>query len=121
MPYVDLFCNHFSKVWYNAVGYIEKAAANNSEEKAVTSSNNMPLLEQGPGSISSTIPNSGTNTQQGNIPPPPDTFQLLLLHPKQVKYLRLKDNFAQLDQLVEKSSSGDDETSRNWLSRRVNP
>mmetsp|Transcript_85634 Transcript_85634/g.151660 ORF Transcript_85634/g.151660 Transcript_85634/m.151660 type:complete len:265 (+) Transcript_85634:36-830(+) len=44
--------------------------------------------------------------------PPPDNFLMMLLWPREVKYLRLTDNFAQLDEL---DSSG------GWTARRVNP
>lgn len=58
-------------------------------------------------------PPAGGRDQEGKILPPPDTFLLMLLWPKQVKYLRLTDNFAQIDALDEKGGA--------WTARRVNP
>ena len=40
------------------------------------------------------------------------SFLLMLLHPTRVHYLRLTDNFAQVDEL------GED---KQWSTRRVNP
>ncbi|EQC41499.1 hypothetical protein SDRG_01466 [Saprolegnia diclina VS20] len=45
---------------------------------------------------------------------PPPTFLVLVLWPKQVKYLRLHDSFAQVDTL-------DVATDPAWMSRRINP
>eukprot|EP00969_Alexandrium_andersonii_P249503 11026659-Alexandrium_andersonii.AAC.1 len=45
--------------------------------------------------------------------PPPDYFLLMLLWPHQVKYLRLTDNYSQLD-------TADRDTGK-WAARRVNP
>lgn len=47
------------------------------------------------------------------ISKPPDNFILMLLWPKEVKYLRLTDRYAQLDQLNEDASL--------WNSIRMNP
>ncbi|OQR80618.1 PPOX class FMN-dependent enzyme, alr4036 family [Achlya hypogyna] len=44
-------------------------------------------------------------------PTPPDTFAVLLLVPSEVKYLRLHDNFAQVDTCV----------AAEWSLARVNP
>ena len=53
---------------------------------------------------------------EGKVLPPPDNFLLMLLNPKSVKYLRLSDNLAIVDNLViEKDGQ------MNWLSTRVNP
>jgi len=56
------------------------------------------------------IPKGGRD-ENNKILPPPDSFSLLLLNPVKCKYLRLKDNFAQQDVLVE----------GNWSVNRVNP
>jgi len=51
--------------------------------------------------------------QGGKVPLPPDNFCLLLLWPSQVKYLRLTDNYAQLDCRTSESSK--------WAVTRMNP
>lgn len=56
------------------------------------------------------IPKGGRDANN-KILPPPDSFSLLLLHPTKCKYLRLRDNFAQQDILID----------RNWSINRVNP
>jgi pyridoxamine 5'-phosphate oxidase len=56
-------------------------------------------------------PPPGGRDAHGNILPPPDTFLLMLLWPKSVRYLRLTDNFAQVDEVV----------GATWIPRRVNP
>lgn len=43
-----------------------------------------------------TVP-SGGRDPSGSLLPPPDTFLLVLLWPIQVKYLRLTDNYSQID------------------------
>jgi hypothetical protein len=42
------------------------------------------------------------NNNEGSdiVLPPPDNFLVLIMKPIKVKYLRLSDNFAQLDKLV---------------------
>jgi PPOX class probable FMN-dependent enzyme len=57
-----------------------------------------------------TVPNGGRDIE-GKILNPPNTFLLMLLIPTSVKYLRLKDNFAQNDKIQD----------NNWISTRVNP
>lgn len=42
-------------------------------------------------------PPPGGRDSDGKVLPVPDTFLLVLLWPKEVKYLRLTDNFAQVD------------------------
>jgi len=59
------------------------------------------------------IPAGGRDVETGKILDPPDTFLLLLVHPQEVKYLRLGDNFASLD--TKDASTG------AWLAERVNP
>jgi pyridoxamine 5'-phosphate oxidase len=55
---------------------------------------------------------AGGRDEEGNVIPPPDNFLLMLLMPKSVNYLRLTDNYSQVDEL---SATGD------WSSLRVNP
>ena len=86
----------------------------------------------------------GRDPSTGNIvQPPPETFLLLLLIPHQVRYLRLTDNFAQTDTLVEQRGVDDNEEQNRvdhtgiraltasslgvvapqlqWIAQRVNP
>lgn len=49
----------------------------------------------------------------------PETFLMMLLAPTSVKYLRLKDNFAQNDHLI--TSDVFEGVSTRWKSERVNP
>ena len=60
--------------------------------------------------IAHEIPKGGRDANN-HILPPPDSFSLLLLYPTKCKYLRLRDNFAQQDVLIES----------NWSANRVNP
>ena len=60
--------------------------------------------------------------------PPPSTFNLLLLVPERVKYLRLTDNYAQVDEFVGieseslfLESSEDYNYAKQWKSTRINP
>mmetsp|Transcript_8584 Transcript_8584/g.13163 ORF Transcript_8584/g.13163 Transcript_8584/m.13163 type:complete len:307 (+) Transcript_8584:82-1002(+) len=62
----------------------------------------------------STVPTGGRD-ENGKVVPVPDTFLLMLLLPKHVDYLRLGDNFRQIDEL---SSSSEGE---EWSQNRVNP
>jgi pyridoxamine 5'-phosphate oxidase len=59
---------------------------------------------------SADVPLGGRNSE-GKLLPPPHTFLLMILRPYYVDYLRLGDNFRQLDELVE----------GQWQQRRVNP
>jgi len=59
--------------------------------------------------VKETNPSADTNTDYDI----PDNFALLLLHPTQVKYLRLSDNYAQLDAL--------NKPDNEWKSCRVYP
>ncbi|GMI14370.1 hypothetical protein TrLO_g14251 [Triparma laevis f. longispina] len=63
-----------------------------------------------PYSGSGEAPPPGGRDSEGKVLPVPDTFLLVLLWPKEVKYLRLTDNFAQIDKLEE-----------GWTACRVNP
>lgn len=58
-------------------------------------------------------PPKGGRGADGEVMPPPDYFLLMLLWPQQVKYLRLTDNYSQLD-------TADRETGQ-WAAARVNP
>lgn len=58
-------------------------------------------------------PPRGGRGSDGEILPPPDCFLLVLLWPRRVKYLRLTDNYAQVDS--KESASG------QWTAARVNP
>ena len=57
------------------------------------------------------VPNGGRDNE-GKVLSPPSTFLLMLLIPTSVKYLRLKDNFAQNDKIQDNNK---------WISTRVNP
>ena len=50
---------------------------------------------------------------EGKVLHPPPNFLLMLLIPHKIKYLRLSDNFAQIDELADNKQT--------WLSKRVNP
>jgi len=67
----------------------------------------------GPFSGAAEPPPTGGRDQGGKVLSPPDNFCLLLLWPSQVKYLRLSDNYAQLDR--RSSESG------KWSLTRQNP
>ncbi len=54
---------------------------------------------------------AGGRDENGKVLPPPENFLLMLLYPKRCDYLRLTDNFRQIDDLKE------DE----WEANRVNP
>lgn len=56
------------------------------------------------------VPEGGRG-EDGKMLPPPDNFLLMLLHPTYVDYLRLTDNFRQVDKLDEDY----------WTEKRVNP
>eukprot|EP00560_Eucampia_antarctica_P006074 CAMPEP_0197824892 /NCGR_PEP_ID=MMETSP1437-20131217/2090_1 /TAXON_ID=49252 ORGANISM="Eucampia antarctica, Strain CCMP1452" /NCGR_SAMPLE_ID=MMETSP1437 /ASSEMBLY_ACC=CAM_ASM_001096 /LENGTH=295 /DNA_ID=CAMNT_0043424697 /DNA_START=34 /DNA_END=921 /DNA_ORIENTATION=- len=53
----------------------------------------------------------GGRDDDGKVLPPPNNFLLMLLYPKRVDYLRLTDNFRQIDEL----------DSDTWSWERVNP
>ena len=53
----------------------------------------------------------GGRDEEGKVLNPPNTFLLMLLLPESVKYLRLRDNYAQNDVLK----------GNKWISTRVNP
>ncbi|KAJ8601441.1 hypothetical protein CTAYLR_005933 [Chrysophaeum taylorii] len=57
-------------------------------------------------------PAGGRDSETGEIlEPPPPIFLLVLLEPLVCDYLRLEDNFRQIDRLAD----------REWVSERVNP
>ena len=58
----------------------------------------------------STVP-AGGRDEEGNLMEAPPTFLLMFLRPKRVEYLRLGDNFRQIDELVDEQ----------WVKKRVNP
>jgi hypothetical protein len=70
-----------------------------------------PGVAHGTGAAAAAAPPAGGRDAEGKVLPVPDTFLLMLLWPKSVKYLRLTDNFAQNDQMVE----------GKWVAGRVNP
>lgn len=59
------------------------------------------------------IPKGGRDALSGRVLPPPKEFLLMLLHPFHVDYLRLSDNYRQIDDL--------DNDSKLWFSKRVTP
>eukprot|EP01082_Thalassiosira_pseudonana_P012141 g10877.t1 g10877 contig40:18354-19718(+) len=67
------------------------------------------------GGNESTIPVGGRDADGNVIQPPPETFLLMLLYPTNVDYLRLGDNYRQLDEWDE----SDDKC--HWSSLRTNP
>ena len=58
------------------------------------------------------VPEGGRDSE-GKILKPPSTFLLVLLYPQSVDYLRLTDNYRQIDRLEPETSS--------WEVKRVNP
>lgn len=61
----------------------------------------------------------GGRDEDGKVLPAPDNFLLMLLYPTRCDYLRLRDNFRQVDDVI-----AIDETNKNewaWSSNRVNP
>jgi PPOX class probable FMN-dependent enzyme len=59
------------------------------------------------------IPKGGRDDFTGSVLPPPKEFLLMLLHPSHVDYLRLSDNYRQIDEL--------DIDSELWNAKRVTP
>ena len=57
------------------------------------------------------MPKGGRADDTGNVLPVPDVFLLGLLEPTSVDYLRLTDNFRQMDTAAEGA----------WAASRVNP
>lgn len=63
-------------------------------------------------------PPAGGRDDDGKVLPVPDTFLLMLLYPTKIDYLRLGDNYRQVD---EWEWGGDDASGCQWKSKRVNP
>ncbi|EJK77074.1 hypothetical protein THAOC_01110 [Thalassiosira oceanica] len=61
---------------------------------------------------------AGGRDEEGRVLPAPDTFLLMLLYPTKIDYLRLGDNFRQVD---EWSDYGPSSVRSRWRSIRVNP
>ena len=76
-----------------------------------------PFVVTPSASTSSTIPTGGRD-DDGKVLPPPDTFLLMLLYPTRVDYLRLSDNYHQVDDLERDDGM---ERSGRWIAKRVNP
>jgi hypothetical protein len=70
------------------------------------------------------VPAGGRDPDDGTVLPPPPNFLLMLLIPTRVDYLRLTDNYHQVDEWRSRggggSDDGDDGITR-WKSIRVNP
>ncbi len=64
--------------------------------------------------MTATIP-AGGRDEDGKVLPAPENFLLMLLYPTRCDYLRLRDNFRQIDDVIE----GENEWT--WASKRVNP
>jgi hypothetical protein len=76
----------------------------------------------------SNVPQGGRDVD-GTILPPPDNFLLMLLYPTRVDYLRLTDNYHQIDEWRKNDTKEEEQeedkskmTIQNrWVSMRVNP
>lgn len=66
---------------------------------------------------SKNVPTGGRDAD-GKVLPPPDAFLMMLLYPTKIDYLRLGDNFRQVDEW-DWSDDGGEEC--RWKSKRVNP
>ena len=66
------------------------------------------------------VPTGGRDVETNKVLPPPSNFLLLLLYPTEVKYLNLRDNYSQFDQLKETKTRGE-KTNEVWENIRVNP
>lgn len=60
------------------------------------------------------IPPGGRDEATGKLLPPPDTFLLMLLFPTEVDYLRLRDQYRQIDKRIPDGG-------KIWSFQRVNP
>jgi hypothetical protein len=82
------------------------------------------------------VPAGGRDPDDGTVLPPPPNFLLMLLIPTRVDYLRLTDNYHQVDEWRSRGGGGSDDgdddgitggssssssSSRRWKSIRVNP
>ena len=64
---------------------------------------------------------SSGSTTMGKVLEPPENFMLLLLQPNCCKYLRLSDNFAERDELLQESSNVLLGEKDSWKCYRTNP
>lgn len=70
----------------------------------------------------SSVPTGGRG-EDGKVLDPPENFLLMMLHPTHIDYLRLSDNFRQIDRLLSEGE-GDNcriASSNEWTCERVNP
>ena len=91
----------------------ELAAARKEQWGNLSDSAREQFFWQEPGidySGESIVPTGGRD-EEGNLLVAPPSFLLMFLRPKRVEYLRLGDNFRQIDELVDKQ----------WVEKRVNP
>merc|ERR1719162_1192321 len=66
----------------------------------------------------------GGRSEEGKVLPPPDDFLLMLLTPRRVDYLRLGDNFRQVDELAEAKEDSEESGGGGggvWNMTRMNP
>jgi len=62
-------------------------------------------------------PPAGGRDEDGKVLPPPDAFLIMLLYPVKIDYLRLTDNYRQIDEWDWSGGGG----GCHWKSMRVNP
>jgi len=62
----------------------------------------------------------GGRDDDGKLLPPPDSFLIMLLYPSKIDYLRLTDNYRQVDEW-DWVGDGGGCSERHWKSMRVNP
>jgi pyridoxamine 5'-phosphate oxidase len=68
------------------------------------------------------VPFVGGRDAAGVLLPPPPTFLLALLRPRRCEYLRLTDNYRQIDELVAATATAGGTAGDNvWTMQRVNP
>jgi pyridoxamine 5'-phosphate oxidase len=69
------------------------------------------------------VPFVGGRDAAGVVLPPPPTFLLVLLRPRRCEYLRLTDNYRQIDELVIATATVGGTAGDNvlWTMQRVNP
>ena len=75
------------------------------------------------------LPKGGRCADTGKVLPPPPNFLLMLFYPQEVKYLRLTDNYAQIDKMCDQlgqkeipdNTSQSSEANSGWVSIHVNP
>lgn len=82
----------------------------------------VPFEEEGMGGDGE-VPEGGRN-EEGKVLPPPDDFLLMLLHPRRVDYLRLGDNFRQVDELAVAKEDSEESGGGGggvWNMTRMNP